>query len=100
MTSNNNTYKEQPLLHSMANTLVSVRIPEHLFKESMAVAQQEGYVNVQEFIREALRMHTKEQQVQHSLKALDQLAGSAKHIKSFSRKEIKDHLARVYAIKN
>lgn len=87
MTSNDNIYICGPVTNIMANELVSIRMPGSLLEESRNIADSEGYANVQEFIREAIRDHIR-------TRKLHILYGSAKGKSVKSREEWEKELKR------
>jgi Arc/MetJ-type ribon-helix-helix transcriptional regulator len=62
------------------NALINVRLTPTLLKEATAVAKEDGFGNVQEVIRTALRTYLEEkQQMKRDIESINRLAGSQAH---------------------
>jgi hypothetical protein len=94
-----NIYNIPPRHQYMPNSLVNLRIPRELLKDTTTIAREEGFSNPQEFIREALRQHVRKYKMEQSLRELDRLAGSAKGKKlpRVSKAEMRRHIEEIFS---
>lgn len=89
MMSNDNIYNQTQIGNTMANALVSVRLPQELLSSAKRVARTEGYANIQELTKEALRTHVRELEKEHARRQILMLQGSGKgKAKPLSREQI------------
>ena len=78
------------------NKLISLRIPSTVLMETSQAAKLDGYANIQEFIREAVREKLRKRKIRESLLAIEKLKGSAKGKKLASKKEINDYILKEF----
>lgn len=79
----------------MPNKMVHIRMPDKLYKESKALADDFGFSSVQEFFRSAVRKAVGEYQRQMAWRTVKALYGSDRNLKKPTRKE-RDRWAREF----
>ena len=67
--------------------MVHLRIPDLAYKEAKALANEFGFSNVQEYVRESIRRMNEEYETMVAIRKLEKLKGSVKPIKRMTRKE-------------
>jgi metal-responsive CopG/Arc/MetJ family transcriptional regulator len=80
----------------MPNTLVSLRLSDNLLKEVDVISKEEGFSNIQEFIRDSIRLNIQKKKLEQSLLALDKLSGSAKNPKFKTKKQVEEYIKKLY----
>jgi len=94
--SNDNIFKGSSAVKSMANALISIRIPKELLKETRFLAQQEGFQGSQELIRQALREYVRKRKLEVAMQELKKIQVVAHHnrqVRKATKQEL-NHLAR------
>ena len=81
----------------MANKLISLRIPEILLKNIEDTSNNEGFSNIQEFIKHCIREKLRKNKMEQSINELNKLYGSSNKLSSKSKKEIEDHIKKIYS---
>jgi Arc/MetJ-type ribon-helix-helix transcriptional regulator len=95
MISNDNIYKKCRIEYNMANTLISIRMPDDLLRDINIIVKSQGYSNSQEFLRAAAREMVRKEKLANAAIELNKLYGSAKNKKvHLASKEKLDMLAR------
>lgn len=96
MTSDNNIYILQRDSLNMPNTLVSIRLPKDQLQLINKFAATEGFLNAQDFVRDAIRRqieHYKLKYVEQELSKIQQMAKNNPRVRIATKKEL-DALAR------
>lgn len=75
---NNNTYKDQGNMNTMANNLLNLRISHELYGDVAKLSREEGYANVQDFVRTSLREKVKTLKMERIQLEIMKLKGSSK----------------------
>jgi metal-responsive CopG/Arc/MetJ family transcriptional regulator len=96
MISKDNIYKYKDLFNFMANKLYGIRLSQELLVDAEKITKMEGFSSVQEFVRQAVRDSIKKHKLQQQLMALDKLAGSQPNAKRASKKELEEHVKKVF----
>jgi Arc/MetJ-type ribon-helix-helix transcriptional regulator len=84
----------------MKNKLISIRMNETLLKDAETIADNEGFSNIQEFIRYSVRESiANRKQIKQALIELEKLRGSAKgKAKLLSKEELSNLIKKEYNI--
>jgi len=95
MTSYSNIYKPGEDSQHMANELISIRMSRELLSDAGDIARKEGFSNVQDFIRDAVRTSVKNRKLEASIAELKKIYGSAKTYKHRTKSEIDAYIRKV-----
>jgi metal-responsive CopG/Arc/MetJ family transcriptional regulator len=81
----------------MANKLISLRISDILLKNIEHTSNNEGFSNIQEFIRHCIREKLKKNEIEKSINELNKLYGKHKTFNPKTKKEIEEHIKKIYS---
>lgn len=81
----------------MANKLISLRISDILLKNIEYTSNNEGFSNIQEFIRHCIREKLKKNEIEKSINELNKIYGKYKSFNPKTKKEIEEHIKNIYS---
>jgi Arc/MetJ-type ribon-helix-helix transcriptional regulator len=97
MISNSNIYKNGEHTGCMANQLVNLRISSSLLTRTRKLVKQDGFNNVQDLLKNALRDFVNKRELEQNIIQLKKLYGSQKGKgKIATKEELDEHIRKVY----
>jgi metal-responsive CopG/Arc/MetJ family transcriptional regulator len=81
----------------MTNKLISLRISDILLKNIENESNNEGFSNIQEFIRHCIREKLRKNEMEKQINDLNKLYGKYKTYNPKTKKEIENHIKKIYS---